>query len=162
MKIVKRLKYKLIKRFLLWRQGKNTVVKLDDIQQKSVDLFKLYLRNPETNLVCSFASGKRHIDIDDVLLMLNNTQRGYTLTVIDENRNNSINCYEVNLPDSVSFELINLFDTKMERRLVASESSKKGAISKDLSLLIEMATKNITQNARPERETKTELSTNKI
>lgn len=147
MKLTKKFKFRLIRFYLKWMQNRSSqVVKLDDIQRKSVDLFKLYLRNPETNLVCSLMSGKRHIDVDDVLLILNKTPRGYVLTVIDENKKNSINCYEVNLPDVTSFELIELFDNKMERRLVNSEASKKGAISKDLDSLIELATKNIKLN----------------
>lgn len=153
MKLTKKFKFRLIRFYLKWMQNRSSqVVKLDDIQRKSVDLFKLYLRNPETNLVCSLMSGKRHIDVDDVLLILNKTPRGYVLTVIDENKNNSINCYEVNLPDVTSFELIELFDNKMERRLVNSEASKKGAISKDLDSLIELATKNIKLNDRSKTE----------
>lgn len=153
MKLTKKFKFRLIRFYLKWMQNRSSqVVKLDDIQRKSVDLFKLYLRNPETNLVCSLMSGKRHIDVDDVLLILNKTPRGYVLTVIDENNKNSINCYEVNLPDVTSFELIELFDNKMERRLVNSEASKKGAISKDLDSLIELATKNIKLNDRSKTE----------
>jgi len=147
MKISKRIKYQALRRFLKWRNNNKfkTIIKLDNIQQKSSDLFKLYLKNPEADLCCSLMSGKRHIEIENVLLILNNTTRGYILTVIDENQNNSINCYEVNLPEQTAHELINLFDHKMERRLVQSESSKKETIAKDLDSLIEEATKTIKQ-----------------
>lgn len=138
-----KVKYKIIKSWISFRKRMDSYMrkepKLDKIQSKAIELYNLYLNDKESYLSCSLISKKRHIERDGVLMILTPIFNDKTtLTVIDENEKNLINCYEVKIPDLTSSYMENDFDLEMERRLKGAEFSKKEAISKDLDKLIKI------------------------
>ncbi len=136
-----KLKLKLIKKF-------DKVEKIDLIQARAIDLYSLYLKDKESYISCSFISRKRHIQKDQVLIILNPGSQNGILTVIDENQETSINCYEVSIPMKLYTGMTLDFDKEMEKRLRCAENSKKEAISNDLDKLIKEALKNKPKYAR--------------
>ena len=132
--------YRLIIR-LKWRINKNLYPEpeLNLIQTKAVALYYLYLRDKESQVSCSFLSLKRHIENDRVLIILGPGLQDSIITVVDENINNVINCFEVLIPRIKFQQMSKAVDIEMERRLKSAEWSKKDAITKDLDKLIDIA-----------------------
>ena len=109
---------------------------LDALQQKACDLFVNYVKDKDSELLCSIKTSKRHIKNSDVLILLYNSANGYIVTVIDESRGHNI--YDIDLPSDHGFNLCNMFDVEMERKLRASEYDKRNIIVTDLDQLLKV------------------------
>jgi len=137
---MKILKYKILRYYIkLTRAIRKKVERIEDldiIQTKAISLYYIYLKDNDSLINCSFISKKRHIQKDDVLMILGPGLQGSVLTVIDENSETSINCYEVLIPNYYYDEMTYKFDEVMEKRLRIAEKSKKEVITKDLDKLI--------------------------
>jgi hypothetical protein len=132
------LNYKLSKfmvssrRFFSWNLPKKDGMNM--LQKKAYELFKLYVKDSESELICSIKTSKRHIRNGELLIMLYSSSNGYIMTVIDES--NKHNIYDVDVSSNTGSELCEAFDTEMERKLRGCEHEKRMLIVKDLDELM--------------------------
>ncbi len=117
-----------------WFKWKSTPKGLSQLQSKAYDLFCIFLKDENTELICSIKTMKRHIRNDDLLIMLYNTSNGFIISVIDESEKH--NMYDVDIPHYYGTKLCNMFDVEMERKLRGCEYEKRMLIVKDLDELM--------------------------
>lgn len=110
------------------------------LQKKAYELFILYVKDSDSELICSIRTMKRHIRNGELLIMLYSSSNGFIMTVIDES--NKHNIYDVDIPTACGSELCELFDSAMERKLRGCEHEKRMLIVKDLDELMTKKKKN--------------------
>ncbi len=118
---------------------------IQPIQQKSIRLWKLLLRDEESQISCSLVDKIRQIEKDNMLLILSPTnQIDFQLTIMDVDSTKSC-LYEIPISGKYSSSLIEYFDNENQRRMVSGQTEKKQSIHSDLDKLIsqqEMTLKN--------------------
>ena len=117
-----------------WFKWRSKPTGMNQLQKKAYELFTLYVKDSESELICSIKTFKRHIRNGELLIMLYNTSNGFIISVIDESENH--NMYDVDVNHEYGNELCAMFDTEMERKLRASEYEKRMLIIKELDGLM--------------------------
>lgn len=120
------------KKFFSWTIPKSDGMNM--LQKKAYELFKLYVKDSDSELICSIRTMKRHIRNGELLIMLYSSSNGFIMTVIDES--NKHNIYDVDIPAHNGSELCEMFDSEMERKLRGCEHEKRMLIVKDLDELM--------------------------
>lgn len=106
------------------------------IQYKSVRLWKLLLRDMESQISCSLGNRIRQIEKDNMLLILSPiNERDFMLTIMDVDSVKSC-LYEIPIHSKYSETLIEIFDTENEKRMAQIQKEKKQSIHNDLDKLI--------------------------
>jgi hypothetical protein len=106
------------------------------IQTKSIKLWKLLLRDDESQISCSLGNRIRQIEKDNMLLILSPiNQLDFQLTIMDVDNNKSC-LYEIPIYSRISDNLIEVFDNENERRMNLGQSEKRQSIHNDLDKLI--------------------------
>lgn len=114
----------------------NEVKEILPIQTKSMRLWKLLLKDPDSQISCSLVNRIRQIEKDNMLLILSPlNQIDYQLTIMDVDSNKSC-LYEIPIYGKFSEALIETFDNENERRMYSGQSEKKESIHNDLDKLI--------------------------
>ncbi len=125
-----------------------TDVEILPIQTKSIRLWKLLLRDGDSQISCSLGNRIRQIEKDNMLLILSPVnQIDFQLTIMDVDNNKSC-LYEIPVHSKFSENLIEIFDIENERRMNLGQSEKRQSIHNDLDKLIfqqEQVLKNKTQ-----------------
>jgi len=141
-----RLKYFLMRRYLNLR---NSITKINQkmnyhpvdveilpIQNKSIRLWKLLLRDLDSQISCSLGNRIRQIEKDNMLLILSPiNQVDFQLTIMDVDNNKSC-LYEIPVQSKFAESLIEIFDTENERRMSIGQIEKRKSIHNDLDKLI--------------------------
>ena len=117
-----------------WFKWRAKTKGMNQLQQKVYELFTLYVKDSESELICSIKTMKRHIRNGELLIMLYNSSNGFIISVVDESENH--NMYDVDMAGEYGSELCNQFDTEKERKLRACEYEKRMLIVKDLDGLM--------------------------
>lgn len=106
------------------------------IQNKSIRLWKLLLKDDESQISCSLGNRIRQIEKDNMLLILSPVnQMDFQLTIMDVDNNKSC-LYEIPIHRTLSESLIDNFDNENERRMNIGQSEKRKSIHNDLDKLI--------------------------
>ena len=106
------------------------------LQMKSIKLWKLLLRDSNSNMSCSLINKIRQIEKDNMLVILSQiNEQDYLLTIMDVDTTKSC-LYEVPIYSKISTILIDTFDTENQKRMNLRQSVKKESISNDLDKLI--------------------------
>ena len=106
------------------------------IQAKSKKLWKLLLKDGESQISCSLSNRIRQIEKDNMLLLLSPVnQVDFLLTIMDVDNNKSC-LYEIPISGKFSENLIELFDNENERRMNLGKNEKRQSINNDLDKLI--------------------------
>ncbi len=106
------------------------------IQLKSIKLWKLLLKDDESQISCSLINKIRQIEKDNMLLILSPVnQIDYQLTIMDVDGNKSC-LYEIPIYSKSSEILIDMFDKENQRRMDLGQSDKRDSIHNDLDKLI--------------------------
>lgn len=106
------------------------------IQNKSIRLWKLLLRDELSQISCSLGNRIRQIEKDNMLLILSPmNQVEYQLTIMDVDSTKSC-FYEIPIGSKLSETIIELFDVENERRMSIGQNEKKLSIHNDLDKLI--------------------------
>jgi hypothetical protein len=106
------------------------------LQEKAVKLWKLCLRDKETNISCSISTRTRQIEKNNMLIILSplNTL-DYLMTIIDVDKDKSC-LYEIRMSDKVSDSVIAVFDNENEKRMKEGEEERRKSIYNDLDKLL--------------------------
>jgi len=106
------------------------------IQNKSVRLWKLLLRDENSQISCSLVNRIRQIEKDNMLLILSPVnQMDFQLTIMDVDSNKSC-LYEIPIYSKFSENLIEIFDLENEKRMNLGQNEKRQSIHNDLDKLI--------------------------
>jgi hypothetical protein len=117
-------------------QANPEVIEALPIQYKSVRLWKLLLRDEESQITCSLGNRIRQIEKDNMLLILSPiNQQDFMLTIMDVDSEKSC-LYEVPIHSKYSESLIEIFDSENEKRMTLMQKEKKQSIHNDLDKLI--------------------------
>ena len=145
-KSVKRFRYSLLKKFIsvnaFFKKIDTKVTyetedkKITPLQEKAVKLWKLCLKDMETNLSCSISDKTRHIEKDNLLIILSPmNELDYLMTIVDGD--NSKSClYEIRIGSKLSSSVTTTFDNENERRMKEGEEDKRKTIHSDLDKLL--------------------------
>ena len=113
------------------------------LQMKSIKLWKLLLRDSNSNMSCSLINKIRQIEKDNMLVILSQiNEQDYLLTIMDVDTTKSC-LYEVPIYSKISTILIDTFDTENQKRMNLRQSVKKESISNDLDKLINEQVKSL-------------------
>lgn len=145
-KSVKRFRYNLLKKFIsvnaFFKRIDTKVTydgedkKITPLQEKAVRLWKLCLRDTETNLSCSISDKTRHIEKNNLLIILTPmNQLDYLMTIVDGDDSKSC-LYEIRIGSKLSGGVITSFDNENERRMKEGEEDKRKTIHSDLDKLL--------------------------
>ena len=141
----KRFKITLLKNFVLLNK---TFRKIDrkinytvdpknsPLQEKAVKLWKLCLKDQDTNITCSIRNRMRQIEKDNMLIILFPLNTiDYTMTIIDVDTDKSC-LYEIRIESKLAESIISSFDIENERRMKMGEDEKRESIYSDLDKLL--------------------------
>jgi hypothetical protein len=118
-----------------WFRWKPKPKGMNQLQQKVYELFSVYVKDSDSELICSIKTMKRHIRNGELLIMLYSASNGgFIVSVIDESENH--NMYDVDIASEYGNDLCHQFDTEMERKLRACEHEKRMLVVKDLDGLM--------------------------
>ena len=145
-KTVKRFRYTLLKKFIsinsFFKRIDTKVTydgedkKITPLQEKAVKLWKLCLRDTETNLSCSISDKTRHIEKNNLIIILTPmNQLDYLMTIVDGDDSKSC-LYEIRIGSKLSSGVITSFDNENERRMKEGEEDKRKTIHSDLDKLL--------------------------
>ena len=106
-----------------------------ELQEKAIGLWKLCLKDKDTNLSSSLSNQYRQIEKRNMMIVLSPINAvDYLMTIMDVD--NSKSClYEVRIGQKMSEGIISLFDTENERRMRLGEEERRSLIFKDLDKL---------------------------
>jgi len=113
---------------------------LTQLQVKGIKLWVLYLRNKDTKLYSSIATGDRQIKYDNTLLILRPGNEQDIMTIINLS-DNVETCYEIGVPPKSSNYVREKFDIEMDRRMRATEHAKREIIQMSIDRLIDIEEK---------------------
>lgn len=142
----KRFRWFLLKKYVtinsFFKKIDNRVVqysednKVTPMQEKAVKLWKLCLRDKETNISCSISNRTRQIEKKNMLIILSPlNQIDYLMTILDIDNNK--NClYEIRIGPVLSEGVISSFDSENERRMKEGEEERRNSIYSDLDKLV--------------------------
>jgi hypothetical protein len=106
------------------------------IQTKSIKLWKLLLRDNDSQISCSLTNRIRQIEKDNMLLILSPiNQIDYQLTIMDVDSNKSC-LYEIPIHSKWAENVIEVFDNENQRRMMSGQIDKRNSIHNDLDKLI--------------------------
>jgi hypothetical protein len=106
------------------------------IQVKSFRLWKLLLKDNESVISCSMVNKVRQIERDNMLVLLSPMNEvDHLMTIMDVDDNKSC-LYEIRFSNRSSMDLIELFDTENEKRMLLGQSEKRESIHNDLDKLL--------------------------
>jgi hypothetical protein len=106
------------------------------IQVKSFRLWKLLLKDHESVISCSMIDKVRQIERDNMLVLLSPMNEiDHLMTIMDVDDNKSC-LYEIRFSNKSSQNLIDLFDTENEKRMLQGQSEKRESIHNDLDKLL--------------------------
>ena len=108
------------------------------MQEKALRLWKLCLKDRETNITCSISNKTRQIEKNNMLITLSTLSSSsidYQMTIIDVDKDKSC-LYEIRLSDRIAQSVITSFDVENERRMKEGEDEKRNSICSDLDKLL--------------------------
>ena len=134
-----KLSYRLKKLYIYWRRFNSIwfdrfITKKENLttyQSKSIRLWKMILRNPNSILQYN-TSGTRQLEHNDIMMIFISEN---VLTIMDLNTHRKC-VYEINIPETWGEEVNNYFDVELARRMREVENSKRSIIGDDLDTLI--------------------------
>jgi hypothetical protein len=106
------------------------------IQVKSAKLWKLLLRDSGSVISCSMVNKIRQIERDNMLIIMSPLNEMDSMMTIMDVDNNKSCLYEIRFGNRSSSNLIELFDTENERRMLLGQSEKRESIHNDLDKLL--------------------------
>jgi hypothetical protein len=112
--------------------------KVSPMQEKALRLWKLCLKDRDTNITCSISNKTRQIEKNNMLITLSTLSSSsidYQMTIIDVDRDKSC-LYEIRLSDRIVQSVITSFDVENERRMKEGEDEKRNSICSDLDKLL--------------------------
>jgi hypothetical protein len=116
---------------------KNTITPL---QEKSIKLWKLCLKDKNVTMSCSIQTHERQIKKNNILIILYpHSLDYYIMTIFDVNADKHC-LYEVQIPEEYvknNNGIVTAFDNEMEKRLRSGETNIRKMIDDDLCKLIE-------------------------
>ena len=106
------------------------------IQVKSFRLWKLLLKDQDSVISCSMIDKVRQIERDNMIVLLSPMNEvDHLMTIMDVDDNKSC-LYEIRFSNKSSQNLIDLFDTENEKRMLQGQSEKRESIHNDLDKLL--------------------------
>ena len=139
-KTQKRLKFFVLRKFILAR---NILQNVDDkinrhdqinetllpIQEKSIRLWKLLLRDELSVISCSMVNKIRQVEKDNMVIILSPmNEQDFLMTIMDVDSTKSC-LYEIRMGNKNSFNLIDLFDNENEKRMLMGQNEKRNTIN---------------------------------
>jgi len=107
------------------------------IQSKSIRLWKLLLKDPDSTISCSLVNKIRQIEKDNMLLILSPiNQMDFQMTIMDVESNRSC-LFEITFGNKNSETIIDLFDSENEKRMILGQQEKRNSIQSDLDKLLQ-------------------------
>jgi len=146
-KTQKRLKFFVLRKFILAR---NILQNVDDkinryeqinetllpIQEKSIRLWKLLLRDELSVISCSMVNKIRQVEKDNMVIILSPmNEQDFLMTIMDVDLTKSC-LYEIRMGNKNSLNLIDLFDNENEKRMLMGQNEKRNTIQNDLDKLL--------------------------
>ena len=108
------------------------------MQEKAVRLWKLCLRDKETNISCSISNRTRQIEKTNMLIILSPlNQLDYLMTILDIDDKNKSCLYEIRIGPKMAEGVISSFDNENERRMREGEEERRNSIYNDLDKLLQ-------------------------
>lgn len=106
------------------------------MQEKAVKLWKLCLRDKNTNISCSISNQIRQIEKNNLLIILSPlNQIDYLMSILDID--NGKNCiYEIRIGKKLAEGVISTFDNENEKRMREGEEERRNSIYNDLDKLL--------------------------
>lgn len=137
---------RLIIRYRRWKKRidnklSNRNNELDPLEEKSIKLWKLCLKDRSTQLTYN-SSGIRQLEKEKIFLIFKPSGSIHIMTIMDVTKDRK-SVYEVHIPDGISKEICDFFDIEMEKRMRQAENNKKSIISDDIDRLIEQEEKEL-------------------
>ena len=112
--------------------------KISPMQEKAVRLWKLCLRDKETNISCSISNRTRQIEKTNMLIILSPlNQLDYLMTILDIDDKNKSCLYEIRIGPKMAEGVISSFDNENERRMREGEEERRNSIYNDLDKLLQ-------------------------
>lgn len=111
-------------------------IKLTPLQDRSLKIWKVLLRDPETVLYYSPTKRQRQVKSDNILIVLNEYVDYHNLIMFDTS-SVSVNFYEVRISVQYSGLLIDSFDLEMDRRMLDSEESHRKLVEATLDVVLQ-------------------------
>lgn len=110
--------------------------KITPMQEKAIKLWKLCLRDKNTNISCSISNQTRQIEKNNLLIILSPlNQVDYYISILDTD--NGKNCiYEIRIGQKLAETVISTFDYENERRMKEGEEERRNSIYSDLDKLL--------------------------
>lgn len=138
-------RYTLIRNYvklnLLFREFDKKIANFEDtsnspMKEKVIKLWKLCLRDKNSNISCSISNHTRQIEKNNLLIILSPlNQIDYLMSIIDID--NGKNCiYEIRIGQKLAENVIYLFDNENERRMKEGEDARRRSIYNDLDKLL--------------------------
>jgi hypothetical protein len=137
------LKYKWKRLLVHWRQWQYSLndtinveqPKISPNEEKGIKLWRICVRDINSNLSYN-SSGVRHIEKDDLLMILHPSGNMYSvMTIIDINSEGKT-LFELNIPKREASEICEYFDNELEKRMKKVENNKRKIIENDLDKLL--------------------------
>jgi hypothetical protein len=106
------------------------------MQNKSIKLWKLLLKDNDSFISCSPINRIRQIEKDSLLITLTPVnQVDYQMVILDANEEKS-SLYEIHQSQKSLLELITSFDNENERRMMIGRTRRISQINNDLDKLL--------------------------
>ncbi len=106
------------------------------IQEKSMRLWKLLLRDELSVISCSMVNKIRQIEKDNMVIILSPmNEQDFLMTIMDVDTTKSC-LYEIRMGHKNSLNLIDLFDNENEKRMLMGQKEKRNTIQNDLDKLL--------------------------
>lgn len=141
----KRFRYFLLRNFVIINRffrridkriyNSNERKKIGILEEKSVRLWKLSLKDKDAKIYCSIANGIRQIEKNNMIIILTPiTAQDYLMTIMD--LDNASRLYEIALGRESSETVVASFDLENEKRMRHREEERKNSINDDLDKLL--------------------------
>lgn len=145
MTIRNRVQYRVKRLLVRWKQWQDSLndtinvekIKLGPFEEKAIKLWKLYLKDKESSLAYN-TLGVRQIEKENVFIILQASGNLYHIMTIMDVNDTGKNLFEVHIPTKEASEIVDSFDTELEKRMKKVENNKRSIIESDLDKLLKL------------------------
>ena len=115
----------------------NKKSEINNMQKSIIDFFLFSLKHKDATLNYSPESKTRFITLGNVWATMHSSGNNtYLINIIDESIENEAHSHEVIIPYEYAVELMDEFDSELEKRFRAMEAAKKNIVVDEIARLI--------------------------
>jgi hypothetical protein len=150
-----RFQYKLKRLIVRWQKWRkkldNKLIldknKLTDFEQKAIRLWRLCLKDKDTQLAYN-SFGIRQLEKGNLFLIFKPSgNNDFIMTIMDINDERK-NVFEIHIPTRNAYDVCDYFDMELEKRTREAEVAKRSIIIDDLDRLIEIEEKELNRKRK--------------